>query len=62
MRINARDDVGDSGYGVLHNVEMEKIEFLEHDINFIRPLKQVVCSIDWLRMGLMRITNAVCSI
>ena len=32
MRINARDDVGDSGYGVPYNVEEEKIEFLEHDI------------------------------
>ena len=28
MTINARDDVGDSGYGVPYNVETEKIELL----------------------------------
>ena len=39
MRINARDDVGDSGYGVPYNVEAEKIEFLEHDINFIMAIE-----------------------
>ena len=39
MRINARDDVGDSGYGVPYNVELEKIEFLEHDINFIMAIE-----------------------
>ena len=39
MRINARDDVGDSGYGVPYNVESEKIEFLEHDINFIMAIE-----------------------
>ena len=39
MRINARDDVGDSGYGVPYNVEMEKIEFLEHDINFLMAIE-----------------------
>ena len=39
MRINARDDVGDSGYGVPYNVEEEKIELLEHDINFIMAIE-----------------------
>ena len=39
MKINARDDVGDSGYGVPYNVEMEKIEFLEHDINFLMAIE-----------------------
>ena len=35
MKINARDDVGDSGYGVPYNVEEEKIKLLDHDIDFI---------------------------
>ena len=39
MRINARDDVGDSGYGVPYNVETEKIELLEHDIDFIMAIE-----------------------
>ena len=39
MRINARDDVGDSGYGVPYNVELEKIELLEHDIDFIMAIE-----------------------
>ena len=39
MRINARDDVGDSGYGVPYNVEMEKIELLENDIDFIMAIE-----------------------
>jgi len=39
MRINARDDVGDSGYGVPYNVEAEKIELLEHDIDFIMAIE-----------------------
>lgn len=39
MRINARDDVGDSGYGVPYNVEEEKIELLEHDINFLMAIE-----------------------
>jgi len=39
MRINARDDVGDSGYGVPYNVEREKIELLEHDIDFIMAIE-----------------------
>ena len=30
MKINARDDVGDSGYGVPYNVEEEKIELYKH--------------------------------
>jgi DNA topoisomerase-6 subunit A len=39
MRINARDDVGDSGYGVPYNVEIEKIELLEHDVDFIMAIE-----------------------
>ncbi len=39
MRINCRDDVGDSGYGVPYNVEAEKIQLLEHDVNFIMALE-----------------------
>jgi DNA topoisomerase-6 subunit A len=39
MKINARDDVGDSGYGVPYNVESEKIELLEHDIDFIMAIE-----------------------
>jgi DNA topoisomerase-6 subunit A len=39
MRINARDDVGDSGYGVPYNVELEKIELLEHDVDFIMAIE-----------------------
>ncbi|MBI20162.1 MAG: DNA topoisomerase VI [Euryarchaeota archaeon] len=39
MRINARDDVGDSGYGVPYNVESEKLELLEHDIDFIMAIE-----------------------
>jgi len=39
MRINARDDVGDSGYGVPYNVEAEKIELVEHDIDFIMAIE-----------------------
>ena len=39
MRINARDDVGDSGYGVPYNVELEKLELLEHDIDFIMAIE-----------------------
>ena len=39
MRINARDDVGDSGYGVPYNVESEKLELIEHDIDFIMAIE-----------------------
>ena len=39
MRINARDDVGDSGYGVPYNVEAEKIQLLEHDVDFIMAIE-----------------------
>jgi DNA topoisomerase-6 subunit A len=34
-RINCRDDVGDSGYGIPYNVEKEKIEFVDCDADFI---------------------------
>ena len=40
MTINARDDVGDSGYGVPYNVETEKIELLENDIDFIMAIEK----------------------
>ena len=39
MRLNARDDVGDSGYGVPYNVESEKLELLELDIDFIMAIE-----------------------
>ncbi len=39
MRINARDDVGDSGYGVPYNVEAEKIQLVEHDVDFIMAIE-----------------------
>ena len=39
MRINARDDVGDSGYGVPYNVEAEKLELIEHDVDFIMAIE-----------------------
>ncbi|HIF17000.1 MAG TPA: DNA topoisomerase IV subunit A [Candidatus Poseidoniales archaeon] len=39
MTINARDDVGDSGYGVPYNVEIEKLELIEHDIDFIMAIE-----------------------
>ena len=39
MRINARDDVGDSGYGVPYNVESEKLELVEHDVDFIMAIE-----------------------
>ena len=39
MKINARDDVGDSGYGVPYNVEEEKIKLLDHDIDFIMAIE-----------------------
>ena len=39
MRINARDDVGDSGYGVPYNVEVEKIKLVEHDVKFLMAIE-----------------------
>ena len=39
MKINARDDVGDSGYGVPYNVEAEKIQLVEHDVDFIMAIE-----------------------
>ncbi len=39
MRINARDDVGDSGYGVPYNVEREKINLIEHDVKFLMAIE-----------------------
>ena len=34
-RINCRDDVGDSGYGIPFNVDKEKLKFLNVDADFI---------------------------
>jgi DNA topoisomerase-6 subunit A len=34
-KINCRDDVGDSGYGIPYNVEKEKITFVDCDADFI---------------------------
>ncbi len=34
-RINCRDDVGDSGYGIPYNVEREKIEFIDCDADLV---------------------------
>ena len=39
MRINCRDDVGDSGYGVPYNVEAEKLRLIEHDVDFIMAIE-----------------------
>ena len=39
MTINARDDVGDSGYGVPYNVEPEKIELVGHDLRFLMAIE-----------------------
>ncbi|MFQ6012763.1 MAG: DNA topoisomerase IV subunit A [Thermoplasmata archaeon] len=33
-RFNCRDDVGDSGYGIPHNVEAEKLRLIECDADF----------------------------
>jgi DNA topoisomerase-6 subunit A len=38
-RINCRDDVGDSGYGIPYNVESDKIRFLDSDADFIIALE-----------------------
>ena len=34
-RINLRDDVGDSGYGIPYNVEKDKIKLIDQDADFI---------------------------
>ncbi len=39
MRINCRDDVGDSGYGVPYNVEDEKLRLIEEDIDFVMAIE-----------------------
>jgi len=39
MRINCRDDVGDSGYGVPYNVESEKLNLIEEDIDFVMAIE-----------------------
>ena len=39
MRINCRDDVGDSGYGVPYNVESEKLNLIEEDVDFIMAIE-----------------------
>ena len=39
MTINARDDVGDSGYGVPYNVELEKLRLVDHDVDFVMAIE-----------------------
>jgi DNA topoisomerase-6 subunit A len=39
MRINCRDGVGDSGYGVPYNVEPEKLRLVEEDIDFVMAIE-----------------------
>jgi len=39
MTINARDDVGDSGYGLPYNVEIEKIQLKKHDVKFLMAIE-----------------------
>jgi DNA topoisomerase-6 subunit A len=39
MRINCRDDVGDSGYGLPYNVEPEKIRLIDEDIDYIMAIE-----------------------
>ena len=39
MRINCRDDVGDSGYGVPYNVESEKLSLVEEDVDFVMAIE-----------------------
>ena len=39
MRINCRDDVGDSGYGVPYNVELEKLRLVDHDVDFVMAIE-----------------------
>ena len=39
MKINCRDDVGDSGYGVPYNVEAEKLTLIEEDVDFIMAIE-----------------------
>ncbi len=38
-KLNCRDDVGDSGYGIPYNVEKDKIELLDNDANFVIALE-----------------------
>ncbi len=38
-KINCRDDVGDSGYGIPYNVEDDKVEFVETDADFILAIE-----------------------
>lgn len=38
-RINCRDDVGDSGYGIPYNVEEEKIKLIEHDVDYVLAIE-----------------------
>jgi DNA topoisomerase-6 subunit A len=38
-KINCRDDVGDSGYGIPYNVEKDKVEFKDIDADFILAIE-----------------------
>ncbi len=39
MRINCRDDVGDSGYLIPYNVEKEKLKFVDVDADFVMGIE-----------------------
>ncbi|EQD29988.1 DNA topoisomerase (ATP-hydrolyzing), partial [mine drainage metagenome] len=38
-RINCRDDVGDAGYSIPYNVEIEKVKLISHDVDFILAIE-----------------------
>jgi DNA topoisomerase-6 subunit A len=38
-KIHCQDDVGDSGYGIPYNVEIEKLKLLDHDAKFVMAIE-----------------------
>lgn len=38
-RINCRDDVGDAGYTIPYNVERDKLNFVDHDADFVLAIE-----------------------
>ena len=60
--INARDDVGDSGYGVPYNVESGKSNWSNTILISLWPSRPVVCLTDWWKMVLMKIIGVDCCI
>jgi len=38
-KIHCQDDVGDSGYGIPYNVELEKLKLLSHDAKFVMAIE-----------------------